>query len=323
MPARLLASFLTLIATVALAAAASAAEPYPTRPVKWIVGYPAGGSNDIVARIVGQYLSDRMGQQVVVENRPGDSNNLATKAVISAAPDGYTLLFVNAANVINTSLYPNLPFDFLRDIEPVVGIMRVPNVMEVHPSVPARTVAEFITYAKANPGRLNMASSGTGTSIHLAGEMFKSMAGVDMVHIPYKGTPPAITDTIAGHVQVIFDNLPSSMEHIRSGRLRPLGVTTAERSSIVPDLPSIAETVPGYESSSLFGVGVPKGTPPEVIERLNREVNAALADPAIRQRLVDLGGILIGGTADAFRRLLVEDTERWAKVIKAAGVKLE
>jgi tripartite-type tricarboxylate transporter receptor subunit TctC len=318
MPGRLLALAFLLIATTALAA-----EPYPSRPIKWIVGYPAGGSNDIVARIVGQYLSDRMGQQMVVEDRPGDSNNLATKSVIAAPPDGYTLLFVNAANVINSSLYPNLPFDFLRDIEPVVGIMRVPNVMEVHPSVPAKTVAEFIAYAKANPGKLNMASSGTGTSIHLAGEMFKTMAGVDIVHIPYKGTPPAITDTIAGHVQVIFDNLPSSMEHIRGGRLRPLGVTTGQRSSIVPDLPSIAETVPGYESSSLFGVGVPKGTPPEVIEQLNREVNAALADPAIKARLSDLGGILIGGSAEAFRTLLVEDTERWAKVIKAAGVKVE
>ncbi len=318
MPARLVALGFALIATAALAA-----DPYPTRPIKWIVGYPAGGSNDIVARIVGQYLSDRMGQQVVVENRPGDSNNLATKSVIGAAPDGYTLLFVNAANVINTSLYPNLSFDFLRDIEPVVGIMRVPNVMEVHPSVPATTVAEFIAYAKANPGKLNMASSGTGTSIHLAGEMFKSMAGVDIVHIPYKGTPPALTDTLAGHVQVIFDNLPSSMEHIRSGRLRALGVTTGERSSIVPDLPSIAETVPGYESSSLFGVGVPKGTPREVVDRLNREVNAALADPAIKARLIDLGGILIGGTPEVFGKLLAEDTDRWAKVIKAAGVKVE
>ena len=316
-----LAACLALLACVAAGHKAHAS--YPERPIRWIVGFPAGGSNDLVARLVGEALSARLGQPIIVENRPGGSNNVATAAVINSSPDGYTWYFVNAANFINASLFTNLPFDFLKDMAPVAAIMRVPNVMDISPSIPANTVAEFIAYAKANPGKLNMASSGVGTSIHLAGEMFKTMAGLDMVHIPYKGTPPAMTDLIANHVQVIFDNLPSSVSLIREKKVRGLAVTTTQRSPVMPDLPAVAETVPGYESSSLFGIGVARGTPREIIDRLNRDVNAVLADPAVRGRLVEMGGIMASGSADDFQKMSVEEVEKWRAAVKSSGAKVE
>src|SRR5262245_21015014 len=244
------------------------AADYPTRPPHIIVGYPAGGTTDILARIFGDWLSKRLGQQFIVENRPGAGNNLATEAVTKATPDGYTLILVNPANAVNASLYKNLNFVFLRDIDPVVGLIRVPNVMEVHPSVPVKTVAEFIAYAKANPGKVNMASSGNGTSIHLSGELFKAMTGVQMTHVPYRGSAPALTDMISGHVQVMFDNMPSSVQHIKSGALRPLAVTTEKRSAELPDVPTVGETVKGYEASAWFGISAPKGTPRPIIDKL-------------------------------------------------------
>jgi len=312
---------LAMIVSVLLCQDAQAA--YPERPIRWIVGFPAGGSNDLVARVVGEALAARLGQPVIVENRPGGSNNVATAAVINSAPDGYTWYFVNAANFINASLFSNLPFDFLRDMAPVAAIMRVPNVMDVSTSIPVTTVAEFVAYAKANPGKLNMASSGVGTSIHLAGEMFKAMAGVDMVHIPYKGTPPAMTDLIAGHVQVIFDNLPSSIPLIRDKKVRGLAVTTLQRSPIMPELPTVAEGLPGYESSSLFGIGVARGTPREIVDKLNQEVNAVLADPAIRSRLIEMGGILAAGSPDDFRKMSIDEVEKWRMAVKSSGAKAE
>lgn len=301
----------------------AAALDYPTRPVRWIVTYPPGGGTDITARIMAQWLSERLGQQFFIENKPGAGNNIGTEAAIHSAPDGYTLLLVNPANAINATLYPKLSFNFLKDIAPVAGIMRVPNVMEVHPSVPAKTVAEFIAYAKANPGKINWATSGNGTSVHLSGELFKLMTGVELTHIPYKGSAPALTDMLAGTVQLMFDNMPPSLPHIRAGKLRALAVTTAMRSDALPDVPTVAETVPGYEASAFYGIGVPKGTPPEIIEKLNKEVNAGLADPNIKARLAELGGILIPGTPADFGKLVADETEKWAKVIKAGGVALE
>jgi tripartite-type tricarboxylate transporter receptor subunit TctC len=315
--------FAVVVMIVAMLSGEEARAEYPERPIRWIVGFPAGGSNDLVARLVGEALAARLGQPVIVENRPGGSNNVATAAVINSPPDGYTWYFVNAANFINASLFSNLPFDFLRDMAPVAAIMRVPNVMDISTSIPATTVAEFIAYAKANPGKLNMASSGVGTSIHLAGEMFKTMAGVDMVHIPYKGTPPAMTDLIAGHVQVIFDNLPSSIPLIRAKKVRGLAVTTLQPSPIMPELPTIAASLPGYESSSLFGVGVAHGTPREIIARLNREVNAVLAEPGTRAKLIEMGGIIAAGSADDFRKMSVEEVEKWRATVKSSGAKVE
>ena len=296
---------------------------YPTRPVRWIVTYPPGGGTDITARIMGQWLSERLGQQFVIENKPGAGNNIGTDAAVHATPDGYTLLLVNPANAINTTLYRKLSFDFLQDIAPVAGIMRVPNVMEVNPSVPAKTVAEFIAYAKANPGKINWATSGNGTSVHLSGELFKMMTGVQLTNIPYKGSAPALTDMISGTVQVIFDNMPPSLPHIRAGKLRALAVTTNVRSDALPDVPTVAETVPGYEASAFYGVGVPKGTPPEIIDKLNKEINAGLADPKVKARLSELGGMLIPGTPADFGKLVASETDKWAKVIKEGGVSLE
>ena len=304
-------------------AASARADDYPTRPVKWIVGYPAGGSTDILARIFGQWLSDRLGQQFIIENRPGGGNNIGTEAVINSPPDGYTVLLVNPANAINTTLYVNLKFDFLRDIAPVAGFIRVPNVMEVNPDVPAKSVAEFISYAKANPGKINMASSGNGTSIHLSGELFKLMTGVDLVHVPYRGSAPALTDLLGGQVQVMFDNMPSSIEHIRAGKLRALGVTTDVRSKALPDVPTVSETVKGYEGSAWFGMGVPKGTPKEVIDKLNREINAAFKDEKMLAKLAELGGIPMPGTPEEFGKINTEETAKWAKVVKAAGIKVD
>ncbi len=312
---------------LALAAAAGVPQAraldYPTRPVHLIVGYPAGGTTDILARLVGQYLSERLGQQFIIDNRSGAGNNIGTEAVVGAAPDGYTLLLVNPANAINATLYEKLPFNFIRDIVPVAGIMRVPNVMEVNPAVPAKTVAEFIAYAKANPGKVNMASSGNGTSIHVSGELFKMMAHVDMLHVPYRGSAPALTDLMGGQVQVLFDNMPSSIEYLKAGKLRPLAVTTAARSDALPGVPTVAETVPGYEASAWFGLGVPKGTPAEIVDKLNAAVNAGLADPKLKARLTDLGGSMLAGTPADFGKVIVEETEKWAKVVKFSGAKPE
>jgi tripartite-type tricarboxylate transporter receptor subunit TctC len=312
-----------LLIAVLGASTSAVADDYPARPIKWVVGYPAGGTTDILARLIGQWLSEHLGAQVIIENRPGAGNNIGTEAVINAPPDGYTVLLVNPANGINASLYRKLNFDFIRDIAPVAGLTRVPNVMEVNPAVPAKTVQEFIDYAKANPGKINWASSGNGTSVHLSGEMFKMMTGVDLLHVPYRGAAPALTDLISGQVQVMFDNMPSSIEHIRAGKLRALGVTTAKRSPALPDVPTVADTVPGYEASAWFGMGAPKGTPPEAVNKLNKAINAALADPNIQARLADLGGIVMAGTPADFGQVIVEETEKWAKVVKAAGVSIE
>ena len=301
----------------------AAALDYPTRPVRWVVGYPAGGTTDILARLIGQYLSEKLGQQFIVENKPGAGNNIATEAVINSPPDGYTLLFVNPANGINTSLYKKLSFNFPRDIAPIAGIARVPNVMEVNPNVPAKTVAEFIAYAKANPNKVNLASSGNGTSVHLSGELFMAMTGVKLTHVPYRGSAPALTDMIAGQVQVLFDNLPSSIEHVRSGKLRALAVTTEKRSAALPDVPTVAETVPGYEASAWFGMGAPKGTPPEVIAVLNKTINEALADPNIKARLAEMGGMHMGGTPADFGKIIVDETEKWRKVVEFAGASVD
>jgi tripartite-type tricarboxylate transporter receptor subunit TctC len=312
-----------LMVLAATAAPASAQQDYPNKPVKWIVGYVAGGTTDILARLFAQWFSERLGQQFIVENRPGAGNNLGTEAVIGSPPDGYTLLLVNPANGINASLYKNLSFNFIRDIAPVAGFMRVPNVMEINPDVPAKNPAEFIAYAKANPGKVNWASSGNGTSVHLSGEMFKMMTGVNMQHVPYRGSAPALTDLIGGQVQVMFDNMPASIEHIRAGKLRALAVTTATRSEALPDVPVLADFVPGYEASAWFGIGVPKGTPRAVIDKLNREVNLALADPKFKAKLVELGGTLTPGTPEDFGKTIAEETDKWAKVVNAAGVKVE
>src|SRR5438552_5267306 len=302
---------------------AATALDYPTKPVRWIVGYAPAGATDILARLIGQRLSERLGQQFVIENRPGAASNLATEAVINAPPDGHTLLLVNPANAINATLYDRLNFNFLRDIVPVAGFIRVPNVMEVNPGVPANTVPEFIAYAKANPGKINMASGGAGTSVHMSGELFKMMTGVNMVHVPYRGAAPAVMDLISGQVQVVFDNLPGSIEHIRAGKLRALAVTTATRSEALPDLPVVADFVPGFEASAWFGMGVPKGTPAEIVDKLNKEVNAALADPRIKARLADMGGVPIAGSPADFGKLLADETEKWAKVVKFSGAKPE
>jgi tripartite-type tricarboxylate transporter receptor subunit TctC len=301
----------------------SYAVDYPTRPVHWVVGYPAGGTTDIIARLVGQWLSERLGQQFIIENKPGAGNNIGTQAVINAPPDGYTVLLVNPANAINATLYQKLPFNFLRDTAPVGGIMRVPNVMEVNPAVPAKTVAEFITYAKANPGKINWASSGNGTSVHLSGELFKIMTGVDLTHVPYRGAAPALTDLISGTVHVMFDNMPSSLPHIKAGTLRALAVTTAQRSGVLPDVPTVSETVPEYEASAFFGMAVPKGTPPEIIEKLNKEINAGLQNEKVKARLADLGGSLIPGTPEEFGKVVADETEKWANVIRTGNVPLE
>jgi len=301
----------------------ASALDYPTRPVRLIVGYAPGGATDILARLFGQWLSDRLGQPFIVENRTGAANNIATEAVANAAADGYTLLLVNPANAINATLYDHLNFNFLRDIAPVAGIIRVPNVMEVNPAVPATTVPEFIAYAKANPNKINMGSGGSGTSVHVSGELFKMMTGVQMVHVPYRGAAPAVADLIGGQVHIVFDNLPGSIAYIRAGRLRALAVTTTTRSEALPDVPTIADSVPGYEASAWFGVGAPKNTPVEIVDKLNREINAGLADPRLRSRLTDLGGATIAGSPADFGRTLASETEKWAKVVKFSGAKPE
>jgi tripartite-type tricarboxylate transporter receptor subunit TctC len=275
---------------------------------------------DILARLMGQWLSERLGQPFVIENRPGAGTNIGTEGVVNANPDGYTLLLVAPGSAINATLYDKLNFNFIRDIAPVAGIIRAPNVMEVHPSVPAKTVPEFIAYAKANPGKINYASAGTGTSLHVAGELFKMMARIDMVHVPYRGTAPALTDLLGGQVQVMFDNITTSIEHIRAGKLTPLAVTTATRSAMLPDLPTVGDFLPGFEASAFFGVGAPKNTPAEIVDKLNKEINAGLTDPNMKARLAQLGTVLPGSPAD-FGKLIVEETEKWAKVVKFSGAK--
>jgi len=307
------------LSVIAPIGSASALD-YPTRPVKWVVGYPPGGATDIIARLIGQRLSERLGQQFVIENKPGAGNNIATESVINAEPDGYTVLLVNPANYINASLYANLKFNFVRDIAPVASFNRVPNVMTVNKDVTAKTVAEFIAYAKANPGKVNMASSGNGTSVHLSGEMFMAMAGIKMQHVPYRGAAPAITDMLGGQVQVIFDNMPSIIQHVRSGALRALAVTTTERSSQLPDVPTVAETVKGYEASALFGMAAPKNTPKEIIAKLNTEINAILAEPDMKKRLVELGGEPLIQTPEKFGADIAAETEKWKKVIDGANI---
>jgi tripartite-type tricarboxylate transporter receptor subunit TctC len=301
----------------------ASAQDYPTRPVKWVVGYPPGGATDIIARLIGQRLSERLGQQFIIENKPGAGNNIATESVINAEPDGYTVLLVNPANYINATLYTNLKFNVVRDIAPIAAFNRVPNVMTVSKDVPAKTVAEFIAYVKANPDKVNMASSGNGTSVHLSGEMFMMMTGAKMQHVPYRGAALAITDMLGGQVQLIFDNMPSILQHIRAGSLRALAVTTTARSALLPDVPTLADTVPGYEASALFGMGAPKKTPPAIIEKLNKEINAVLAEPAIKAKLIDLGGEPLIGPPEAFGKMIVEETEKWEKVVKAAGVHVD
>jgi tripartite-type tricarboxylate transporter receptor subunit TctC len=304
-------------------AGSASALDYPTRSVRFVVGYPAGGATDILARLIGQRLSERLGQQFVIENKPGAGNNIGTEAVASATPDGYTVLLINPANFINATLYAHLNFNFIRDIAPVASFNRVPNVMTVAPGVPAKTVAEFIAYVKANPGKVNMASSGNGTSVHLSGELFMAMSGAQMLHVPYKGAAPAITDLLGDRVQVIFDNMPSIIGHLGSGGLRALAVTTAERSPQMPDVPTVAETVPGYEASALFGMGAPKKTPPEIIEKLNHEINAIMAEPEMKKRLTELGGEPLISTPEAFGAMIAAETEKWEKVVKSAGLKID
>jgi tripartite-type tricarboxylate transporter receptor subunit TctC len=312
------------LAVIGLSAAASigsaSALDYPTRSVRWVVGYPPGGATDIIARLIGQRLSERLGQQFVIENKPGAGNNIATESVINAAPDGYTLLLVNPANYINATLYANLKFNLVRDLAPIAAFNRVPNVMTVNKDVPAKTVAEFIADVKANPGKVNLASSGNGTSVHLSGEMFMAMSGVKMQHVPYRGAAPAITDLLGGQVQLIFDNMPSILQHVRAGSVRALAVTSTTRSPLLPDVPVLADTIPGYEASALFGVGAPKNTPKEVIEKLNKEINAVLAEPAIKARLIELGGEPLIGPPEAFGAMVVAETEKWKKVIEEAKV---
>jgi tripartite-type tricarboxylate transporter receptor subunit TctC len=296
------------------------AQAYPSRPVRLIVPFAPASSTDIVARLMGQWLSQRLGQQFVIDNRPGGGSNIGTEAVVRAPADGYTLLLVGSFNAVNATLYEKLSYNFIRDIAPVAGIIAAPYVMEVNPSVPAKSVPEFIAYAKATPRKLSMASAGTGTASHVGGELFKMMAGVNMVHVPYRGAGPALTDLLGGQVQVLFNSLPASIEYIRAGRLRALAVTTATRSDALPDIPTVGEFVPDYEASTWFGVGVPKNTPAVIVDKLNEEINAALADPKIKAQLADLGGTPLVGSPAEFGKFITDETEKWAKVIKFAGI---
>jgi tripartite-type tricarboxylate transporter receptor subunit TctC len=319
-------NFLHLVAGAAAVPAVSRftwAQAYPTRPVRLIVTVAAGSSPDIIARLIGQWLSERLSQPFIIENRPGGGGNIGTEAVVRAPADGYTLLLCGPMNATNATIYDKLSFNFIRDIAPVAGVLRGPSVLVVHPSVPAKSVPEFIAYAKANPGKVYLASAGNGTATHVFGELFKMMAGVDMVHVPYRGGGPALNDLIGGQVQVMFPATVVSIEYIRAGRLRALAVTTAMRSEALPDLPTVGEFVPGYEASAWFGIGAPKNTPTEIVDKLNTEVNAALADPNIKARLADLGGTALAGSPADFAKLIADETEKWAKVVKFAGIKAE
>jgi tripartite-type tricarboxylate transporter receptor subunit TctC len=299
------------------------AQTYPTRPVRIIVGFAAGGGAEITTRLIGQWLSERLGQQFIVENRPGAGGNIAVEAAVRAPPDGYTLLQVGPPNAINATLYEKLNFNFIRDIAPVGGIIRVPMVLFVHPSVPARTVNELIAYAKANPGKVNMASAGAGVTTHVAGELFNFMTGIKMVHVPYRGQGPALTDLLGGQVQVLFATTPGTTDYIRTGQLRGLAVTTASRSEVLPDVPTVGDFVPGYEASQWYGLGAPRRTPAAVIDNLNKEINAALADPKMKARFADLGGEPLSMASVEFAKFIVEETEKWGKVVKSAGIKAE
>jgi tripartite-type tricarboxylate transporter receptor subunit TctC len=297
------------------------AQAYPSRPVRWLVGFTPAGGNDITARLIGQWLTERLGQPFVIENRPGAGTNIAAELVIHAPPDGYALFLTNFSNAVNASLYEKLNFNFIRDMAPVVGISRAPLIMAVHPSMPAKTVAEFIAHAKANPGKINMGSAGIGSAGHLAGELLQMMAGVKLVHVPYRGNAPALTDLIAGQVQIVFPSSASAIEYVKTGKVRGLAVTGATRLDALSDLPTVADAVPGYEASSLYGIGVPRGTPADIIDKLNKEVNAALTDPKLRARLVDLGATPFGGSPADFGKLIADETEKWTKVVQFAGIK--
>jgi tripartite-type tricarboxylate transporter receptor subunit TctC len=318
--------FLRLAAATAALPALSrnaGAQAYPSQPVRIIVGFAAGSGSDIMARLMAQWLTERVGQQFIIENRPGGGGNVGTEAVVKAPPDGYTLLKVVPANTVNDTLYEKLPFNFIRDIAPVAGMVRVPYFVVVNPSLPVATVPELIAYAKANPGKLNFASAGVGTGIHMSGELFKLMAGVNMVHVPYRGAGNAMTDLIAGQVQLMFDTSQASIPHIKAGKVRALAVTTAARSELLPELPTVADAVPGYEASGSFGFGAPRNTPVDIVEKLNREINAALADPKARARIAELGGEPLAGPPAAYGRMLAEEAEKWGKVVRAANIKVE
>jgi tripartite-type tricarboxylate transporter receptor subunit TctC len=299
------------------------ADDYPSKPVRILVGYAPGGTTDTIARMIGQRLAERLGQQFLVETRAGAGTNIATEATVRAPPDGYTLFLATSANAINATLYERLSFDFIRDVAPVAIIADAPLVMEVHPSVPARTVPEFIAYARANPGKINMASAGTGSPVHVAGELFMMLTGTKLVHVPYRGSAPAITDMLGGQMQVIFDTVPTSLEHIRAGKLRPLAVTTTKRLDVLPDVPTVADFLPGFEAGAWQGLCAPKGTPVDIINRVNREVNAALADPKMKRQLEDLSLRMMSGTPADFGKLIADDTEKWAKVVRFAGIKAD
>jgi tripartite-type tricarboxylate transporter receptor subunit TctC len=318
--------FLQLAACAAVLPAVSKtakAQVYPARPIRLIVGYTPGGSADLTSRLMGQWLSERLGQSFVIENRPGGGTNIATEAVVRAPPDGYTLLLAAPANAINATLYDKLNFNFLRDVEPVAGLIRFPNVVVVNPSVPVKSIPELIAYAKANPGKLNMASSGNGSTIHMSGELFKMLTGINMVHVPYRGGAPALTDLIGGQVHVMFDNIPTCAEHVKSGKLRGLAVTSTTRSEVLPDLPTVADFLPGYEASAWYGIVAPKNTPAEVIDRLNKEINGVLADAAAKTRFAELGAILLPGSAADFGKLLSDETDKWGKVVKFSGARVD
>ncbi len=323
LPRRLFLHLAAGAAALPVVSRIASAQTYPARPVRIVVGYAPGGGTDITARLMGQWLSERLGQAFVIENRPGATGNIGTEVVVRAPADGYTLLLVEASATVNATLYEKLNFSFIRDIAPVASLIRVPNVMEVNPSFPARTVPEFIAYAKASPGKMNMASGGTGTPQHIAGELFQMMTGVNLVHVPYRGAGPAIADLLGGQVQVMFNTTTASIEYVKAGNLRALAVTTATRWEGLPDIPTVGEFVPGYEASAWFGVGAPRNTPPDVIALLNREINAGLADPKIKAKLADLGGTIIPGSPADFGRLIASEIEKWAKVIKFANIKPE
>jgi tripartite-type tricarboxylate transporter receptor subunit TctC len=319
-------NILRLAAGAAALSAASRiawAQAYPSRPVHLVVPYPPGGGADLLARMMGQWLSERLGQPFVIENRPGAGGNIGTEAVAKARPDGYTLLLAVSPNAINATLYDKLNFDFIRDIPPIAGLIRVPNVMVVHPSVPAKTVSEFITYAKANPGKLNVASSGSGTTLHIAGELFKLMTGVNMVNVLYRGAGPARMDLLGGQVQVMFDAMPQAIEYIKKGQLRALAVTTTARSQVLPDLPTVNEFIPGFEADTWYGVCAPKNTPAEIVDKLNKEISVGLADPKMKARVAELGGTVFVGSPAEFGKLIADETEKWGKVIRAANIKAE
>jgi len=318
--------FLHLVAGAAALPALSRmarAQAYPARPVRMMVGFAPGGSSDIAARVIGQWLSERLGQTFVIENRPGAGANIAAEAVVRAAPDGYTLLLISSSDTINATLYPKVNFNFVRDIAPVASLTRQPQVLMANPSFPATTFNELVAYAKANPGKVNIASAGNGAISHLSGELLKMMTGVDLVHVPYRGAGPALTDLLAGHVQISFAGMAGSIEYLRTGKLRGLAVTTTTRAEALPDIPAVAEFVPGYEAISLFGIGAPKNTPAEIVDKLNREINAALADPKIAQRVADLGGSVLAGSAADFGKLIADETEKWGKVIRTANIKAD